>query len=94
MLDDPGLIIIDFWAEWCQPCKMMHPVLEEVKQVMGDRLRVIKIDIDKQNATAARYRIQSVPTLMLFRNGEQLWRGSGYLTRAELLSAIGPFLNV
>lgn len=94
VISDNKPVLVDFFATWCQPCKMMHPVLDEVKQAMGDRLRIIKIDIDKQNATATRYRIQSVPTLMLFRNGEQLWRGSGYLSRAELLSAIGPFLNV
>ena len=57
------LVLVDFFATWCQPCKRMHPILEEVKGVLGDRIRIIKIDVDKQNEIAAQFNIQSVPTL-------------------------------
>ena len=85
--------LVDFFATWCQPCKMMHPILEQVKAVLGDRIRIIKVDVDKYSVTASQYRIQSVPTLMLFRNGEVLWRTSGVVDKAELLATLDPFLK-
>ena len=85
--------LVDFFATWCQPCKMMHPILEQVKEVLGDRIRIIKVDVDKYGVTANQYGIQSVPTLMLFRHGEVLWRTSGVVQRAELLATIDPFLR-
>ena len=85
--------LVDFFATWCQPCKIMHPILEQVKEVLGDRIRIIKVDVDKYGATASLYGIQSVPTLMLFRHGEVLWRTSGVVQRAELLATIDPFLR-
>ena len=87
------LVLVDFFATWCQPCKMMHPILERVKEVLGDRIRIIKVDVDKYGVTANRYGIQSVPTLMLFRHGEVLWRTSGVVQKAELLATIDPFLR-
>ncbi|MBR4589712.1 MAG: thioredoxin [Bacteroidaceae bacterium] len=87
------LVLVDFFATWCQPCKRMHPILEEVKGVLGDRIRIIKIDVDKQNEIAAQFNIQSVPTLALFRNGELLWRVSGVVPKSELLATIDPFLS-
>jgi len=87
------LVLVDFFATWCQPCKMMHPILEQVKEVLGDRIRIIKVDVDKYSVTASQYRIQSVPTLMLFRNGEVLWRTSGVVDKAELLATLDPFLK-
>jgi thioredoxin 1 len=71
----------------------MHPILEKVKSVLGDRIRIIKVDVDKYGVTASQYRIQSVPTLMLFRNGEVLWRTSGVVDKAELLATLDPFLK-
>ena len=110
--------LVDFFATWCQPCKMMHPILEQVKSVLDDRIRIIKVDVDKYGVTASQpmeqreqkpnlfglcrvateeddsqYRIQSVPTLMLFRNGEVLWRTSGVVDKAELLATLNPFLR-
>lgn len=87
------LVLVDFFATWCQPCKMMHPVLEQVKEALGDKVRVIKVDVDKHGQTAAQYGIQGVPTLMLFRKGEILWRQSGLMARADLLAAVTPFLR-
>ena len=73
------LVLVDFFATWCQPCKMMHPILKQVKEVLGDRIRIIKVDVDKYGVAASQYGIQSVPTLMLFRHGEVLWRTSGVM---------------
>lgn len=87
------LVLVDFFATWCQPCKMMHPVLEQVKEALGNKVRVIKVDVDKHGQTAAQYGIQGVPTLMLFRKGEILWRQSGLMARADLLAAVNPFLR-
>lgn len=87
------LVLVDFFATWCQPCKMMHPILKQVKDVLGDRIRIIKIDVDTHSALASKYQIQSVPTLMLFRKGEMLWRTSGVMQKAELLGTIDPFLR-
>ena len=85
--------LVDFFATWCQPCKMVHPILEQVKEVLGDRIRIIKVDVDKYGVTANQYGIQSVPTLMLFRHGEVLWRTSGVVQKSELLVTIDPFLK-
>ena len=87
------LVLVDFFATWCQPCKMMHPILEQLKSQLGHNIRVIKIDVDRNNTTAARFNIQSVPTLMLFRKGEVLWRRSGVTQSSELLQIINSYLN-
>ena len=76
--------LVDFFATWCGPCKTMHPVLEQLKEQMGDRLRILKIDVDKNEALSATYRVQAVPTLMLFRQGQLLWRQSGALSLSQL----------
>ena len=93
VINSGQLVLADFFATWCQPCKMMHPVLEQVKQTLGNRIRIIKVDVDKHGTTANRYSIQSVPTLILFRNGEILWRTSGAMPKADLLATIDPFLK-
>ncbi len=93
VINSNQLVLVDFFATWCQPCKMMHPILEQVKEVLGDRIRIIKVDVDKNDVIANQYRIQSIPTLMLFRQGEQLWRTSGVVQKAELLATIDPFLK-
>ena len=93
VISSDKLVLVDFFATWCQPCKMMHPVLEQVKEKLGDKIRIIKIDIDKNQQVAAQYQIQSVPTLMLFRHGEALLRQSGAMSRSDLMSLLDPFLN-
>ncbi len=87
------LVLVDFFATWCQPCKMMHPILEQVKSTLGSKLRVIKIDVDKFELVASQYQIQSVPTLILFKNGEILWRQSGAMPKAELMAVLDPFIQ-
>ena len=85
------LTLVDFFATWCGPCKQMHPVLEQLKASEGENLRIIKLDVDKNEALASAYRIQSVTTLMLFRNGELLWRQSGAMSLADLKALLYGF---
>jgi thioredoxin 1 len=84
-------VLVDFFAEWCGPCKMMKPVLEELHRKMGNKVRILKIDIDRSPATAETLRIQSVPTLMLFQNGKSLWRQSGVLQASQLERVIAQY---
>lgn len=86
------LVLVDFYATWCGPCKMMHPVLDTLKQNMGDKVRIVKIDVDRNEAAAAQYGIQAVPTLMLMRNGKVLWRQSGALPLDALTQVINQNL--
>ena len=82
------LTLVDFFATWCGPCKMMHPILEQLKQEVGESVRIIKLDVDKNKALASQYRIQSVPTLMLFKGGESIWRQSGAMRLNDLKNLI------
>ena len=90
IINGSQLTLVDFFATWCV-CKMMHPVLEQLKEEMGDSLRIIKIDIDKNEALMEQYRIQSVPTLMLFRKGDALWRQSGAMSLSDLKKVVNSY---
>ncbi len=81
-------VLVDFYATWCGPCQMLGPILKEVKDKLGDRVAIIKIDVDKNQAVASHYRVKGVPTMMLFQNGKQLWRQSGVLSKMEIVAII------
>ena len=81
-------VLIDFFATWCGPCQMLSPVLKQVKEALGDRISIIKIDVDKNQPMATQYQVRGVPTMMLFQNGKQLWRQSGVLSKEEIIQTI------
>lgn len=86
-------VLVDFFAEWCGPCKMMNPILKEVKDAIGEAVSIIKINVDKNQSLAAKYQVKGVPTLILFKKGEQCWRQSGVLQKNELTSIIKAHSN-
>ncbi|MBS1644629.1 MAG: thioredoxin [Bacteroidetes bacterium] len=85
-------VLVDFHATWCGPCKMMAPILQELKAELGTALTIVKIDVDKQPARAQAYQVQGVPTLLLFRAGKILWRQSGAMSKAQLKQVLQQYL--
>lgn len=85
-------VLIDFHADWCGPCKMLAPILKEVKKELGEAIKVIKIDVDKNQSLAAKYQVRGVPTMMLFKNGKQVWRQSGVLQKNDIISIIKQYI--
>ncbi|HSN49278.1 MAG TPA: thioredoxin [Flavobacterium sp.] len=81
-------VLIDFFATWCGPCKMLAPVLKEVKDSLGERITILKIDVDKNQELSSKYQVRGVPTMILFQNGKQLWRQSGVLTKEAIIKTI------
>jgi len=85
-------VLIDFSAEWCQPCKMMPPILKQVKQQFGDKIRILKVDVDKNPSIAQKWMIQNVPTLMIFKKGEMKFRQAGVIPAPQLSNIVNKFL--
>ena len=81
-------VLIDFFATWCGPCQMLGPVLKHVKDSLGDRISIIKVDVDKNQELATMQQVRGVPTMMLYQNGQQLWRQSGVLSKEEIIQII------
>ncbi|WP_439506413.1 thioredoxin [Sediminibacterium sp.] len=91
MIQSDKPVLVDFFAEWCGPCKMMSPILKEVKDSLGDEVTIIKVDVDKNPQAAAAYQVQGVPTLIVFKNGQPLWRQSGVVPKAGLINIFQQF---
>jgi thioredoxin 1 len=81
-------VLVDFFATWCGPCKVLGPILKEVKEELGDQIAIIKIDVDKNQQLAAQYQVKGVPTMILFQKGKQVWRQSGVLQKKEIMTVI------
>jgi thioredoxin 1 len=81
-------VLIDFFATWCGPCQMLSPVLKQVKDNLGERVSILKIDVDKNQQIASKYQVRGVPTMILFQNGKQLWRQSGVLSKEDIIKII------
>ncbi len=88
IINSPKPVLVDFSAEWCGPCKMMAPILKEVAGKVGDKARIIKIDVDKNPAVAQKYQVMSVPTIMVFKNGEIKFREPGVMQAPQLVSLL------
>ncbi|MBE8715246.1 thioredoxin [Sphingobacterium hungaricum] len=88
-----NLVLVDFSATWCGPCQALAPILTEVKHHFDEKLSVIKIDVDKNQTLSSQYRVQGVPTLILFKDGQQVWRQSGVLQKQELIAIVNQHGN-
>ena len=86
-------VLVDFWAEWCGPCKMIAPILETIAEEYADGLKIAKIDVDTNPSAAQKYGVQSVPTLILFKGGEPVERIAGYVPKARLIDKLKPFME-
>ena len=86
-------VVVDFWATWCGPCKMIAPILEEVAGVYSDRVKVAKLDVDANNRTAGKYGIMSIPSLLFFKNGEEVDRVIGAIPKSQLIARLEKVLT-
>lgn len=88
-----SLVLVDFSAEWCGPCKSLAPILKEVKDELQEQVSIVKIDVDRNQQLATQYRVQGVPTMILYKNGDQVWRHSGLVTKYELLQLLKQYMG-
>lgn len=86
-------VLVDFYANWCAPCKMMPPILKQVKDNLGENIRIIKIDTEKNQAVSIKYQIKSIPTMILFKNGKVVWQNSGVMQANQLIPILEKHLN-
>tara|TARA_B100001105_G_C22318428_1_gene411400 strand:- start:453 stop:758 length:306 start_codon:yes stop_codon:yes gene_type:complete len=93
LINGKEMILIDFFATWCGPCQMLAPILKDVKDTLGDEIKIIKVDVDKNHVLMGnpRFQVKGVPTLMLFQNGKMLWRQSGVVPKEEIIRTIKNF---
>ena len=88
IINSSELVLIDFYADWCGPCKVLGPILKDVKKELEDSIKIIKIDVDRNQALANKYQVRGVPTMILFKNGKQVWRQSGVVQKNDILNII------
>ncbi len=88
IIDSETPVLVDFYADWCGPCKMLAPILKQVKDEMGKAIKIVKIDVDKNQSIASKYQVRGVPTMLLFKNSKQLWRESGVLQKNDIIKII------
>lgn len=88
VLDDKGMVLVDFYAEWCGPCKMLAPILEEVSEAIGDKLKIVKINTDEAQTLSKQYQVMSIPTVYLFDDGEAISRFVGVKTKEEIIDFV------
>ena len=88
ILNQEKPVLVDFFATWCGPCQTMSPILKQVKEELGESVMIIKIDVDKNKALATKFQVRGVPTFMIFKNGKQVWKQAGLITKNELKQKI------
>ena len=88
IIHSENLVLIDFSAEWCGPCQTLAPILKDLKSEIGDVVKIVKVDVDRNQPLASHFSIRSVPTMILFKNGKEVWKGSGVMTKADLIRTI------
>lgn len=91
ILNSETPVLIDFFADWCGPCKMLAPILKQVKDDLGEDIKIIKIDVDENQMLAAKYQVRGVPTMLLFKRGKQVWRQSGVLQKDQIISVVKQY---
>jgi thioredoxin 1 len=88
IIQEDKAVLVDFFADWCGPCKTLAPILKDVKTDLGEAVKIVKIDVDKNQELASKYQVRGVPTMILFKNGQQKWRQSGVLSKHQIIEVI------